>query len=573
MGNAPGTLDQIDQLAVRLESRLTALEQRVSVLEHHRADSAASTLQAGQSATHAAPALRTAEPDTGSSLSGVFPVLGAALLGIAGAYVLRAVSGANLLPRGVVAAVAALYATGWLFASARIHKRAAAAAVYAATALLILAPMLWEMTVRFRAMSGSSAVAILAGFAVIALLLEYRSDSGGIGFTWIGVAFTALVLSLGTHRVAEFTALIVILYAVAHMRRSAPLVRPSTAIAADLAVWTLLYLYRLPAAERTDYPALPAMAALAFSFALFAITAASLAHRSLLRHASASAFDALQAMASFVLLLCGFRWLLPGEASFAIGVVCLLLTVLCAAAAYGPFRRAVERRNYHLFSLWAVALLIVSAYLLLPAPTASAVLAISGAALLVVAQTGQITALEAQSLLLLLTGAFGSGTMFFVFDVLAGAVPPAPGLRTIAVLAAIAACCVLLRDLPGTPARSQVVPFVPALLFAFGLVALATRALVGAAAAFTPVDPFLLATIRTVMLCLLAVGLATAGARLARPQLLRVAWLALAFVTAKLLFEDLRHGQMGYIAASIFVVALTMLAVPRLARSAKLSSR
>jgi predicted tellurium resistance membrane protein TerC len=46
----------------------------------------------------------------------------------------------------------------------------------------------------------------------------------------------------------------------------------------------------------------------------------------------------------------------------------------------------------------------------------------------------------------------------------------------------------------------------------------------------------------------------------------RMAYVALAFVAAKLLFEDLRHGHMESIAASIFLFALTLIALPRLAR-------
>ena len=38
------------------------------------------------------------------------------------------------------------------------------------------------------------------------------------------------------------------------------------------------------------------------------------------------------------------------------------------------------------------------------------------------------------------------------------------------------------------------------------------------------------------------------------------------FVAAKLFFEDLRHGHMGFIAGSIFLFALTLIGVPRLAK-------
>jgi predicted tellurium resistance membrane protein TerC len=46
----------------------------------------------------------------------------------------------------------------------------------------------------------------------------------------------------------------------------------------------------------------------------------------------------------------------------------------------------------------------------------------------------------------------------------------------------------------------------------------------------------------------------------------RMAYVALAFVAAKLLFEDLRHGHMEFTAGSIFLFAITLIAVPRLVR-------
>lgn len=46
----------------------------------------------------------------------------------------------------------------------------------------------------------------------------------------------------------------------------------------------------------------------------------------------------------------------------------------------------------------------------------------------------------------------------------------------------------------------------------------------------------------------------------------RLAYGALAFEAAKLLFEDLRQGRMEFIAASFFLFAVTLIGVPRLGR-------
>jgi hypothetical protein len=60
--------------------------------------------------------------------------------------------------------------------------------------------------------------------------------------------------------------------------------------------------------------------------------------------------------------------------------------------------------------------------------------------------------------------------------------------------------------------------------------------------------------------------LAFAGSRWHRPEMRRIAYAALGFLAIKLLFEDLRHGHLEFIAASIFLFALALIGVPRLAR-------
>ena len=82
---------------------------------------------------------------------GIFSVLGRAMLGMAGAYLLRAVAEASLLPRPAVAAIAIVYAILWLVWAARVPAGAWFASItYACTSALILAPMLWELTLRFK---------------------------------------------------------------------------------------------------------------------------------------------------------------------------------------------------------------------------------------------------------------------------------------------------------------------------------------------------------------------------------------------------------------------------------------
>jgi hypothetical protein len=49
-------------------------------------------------------------------------------------------------------------------------------------------------------------------------------------------------------------------------------------------------------------------------------------------------------------------------------------------------------------------------------------------------------------------------------------------------------------------------------------------------------------------------------------ELTRIGYATLALVAAKLVFEDLRQGHLEFVAASIFLFAVTLIAVPRIAR-------
>jgi hypothetical protein len=67
----------------------------------------------------------------------------------------------------------------------------------------------------------------------------------------------------------------------------------------------------------------------------------------------------------------------------------------------------------------------------------------------------------------------------------------------------------------------------------------------------------------------LALAVAFGGSRWQRIELVWTAYGTLAFITAKLLFEDLPHGHSGSIAISIFLYAVTLIIVPRVARTAR----
>ena len=128
-----------------LQSRIDTLEKRVGKLEQK----SEMPVEPATPQTFAASS-PVIESLTVESASGIFPVLGKALLGVAGAYVLRALADSSVFPQQAVAAIAVVYAIAWLAGAVKATtSRALAGGVYAATSAVILAPMLWELTLRF----------------------------------------------------------------------------------------------------------------------------------------------------------------------------------------------------------------------------------------------------------------------------------------------------------------------------------------------------------------------------------------------------------------------------------------
>src|SRR5579864_1686088 len=119
MNESPGSFES-------LSIRVHELEERVHALEHPGEAVAPAVMSiVGPATGDAEASLQTAN---------FFPLLGRAMIGIAGAYMLRAVAEAGVMPKVIVAAVAIAYAFGWLIWAACVSKAAGVASfVYAGT--------------------------------------------------------------------------------------------------------------------------------------------------------------------------------------------------------------------------------------------------------------------------------------------------------------------------------------------------------------------------------------------------------------------------------------------------------
>jgi hypothetical protein len=552
-----------------LSHRVDELEKRVHALEHQGEASAVVA-----ALPQVAPAKAQIERESPiERTSSVFALTGKAMLGIAGAYLLRAISASGAVPRQAIAAIGIAYAVAWLvWASRAGAKVRPQAAIYAGTSALILAPMLWELTLRFRELSPAWAAGVLAAYAVTATALAWNDHKSPI--VWIAqgaAAATALALSVATRAMAPFLAALLIMvlldeYASIRHRRLA--VRPLVVVIADVAAWALIFVYSGPESARVEYPSLGVRVLIALPCLLSLISAAGITTRAWLQRHPISWLDAAEAVLAFALAAWSVLAFAPRPGAIALGIVCLVLSAACYLLAFARFRTETDPRNHRVFALWSAALLVAGTFWCLHANGMAVSLAVAALAAIVVATRLDRLTLGFHAAIYLTAAAFASRLFEYAVQTMAGA-QPVGGSWTIYLVSSCAALCFFFdKESDREDWKQQILHFIPALFASAAAVAFLVHLLLRLAAIGITPAAFHVALTRTLSVCVLALALSYGGSRWRRPELTRIAYVALAFVAAKLLFEDLRHGRMEFIAASIFLFAVTLIAVPRLARPA-----
>ena len=577
MNDLSGVVERLTQSVADLQRRVSALENPARIVQ---------PLSTPSLPAQSAPSTPTAEPPSLAGTSGIFPVLGKAMLGIAGAYLLRAIVQADALPRSPVIAVAIAYALLWLVPATRVPVKAwFASAAWACTSALILVPMLWELTLRFRFLPSAITAAILCAYVIAASALAWKRHFTAVASVADAAAsLAALLLAIATRDLVPFlVALLVIAIVgeIAAARHRTLRVRPLVAAVADLAVFALIWIYSTPAASHADYPAIAASALLAFAPALLLIYAASAATQTMLLRRGISFFETAQALIAALLAVWTILAFRPGHGAVVLGVLCLIAAAAGYAVAFAWFGRLHAQRNYHVYATGSLALFLAGAFLCLPAGWLPLSLALSAVAAVIIGNTTARATLQFHALAFLAAAAFSSGLLVYIARAMAGPLPPSPGW-IITLVSASAILCYAALPHTSPPHSSLVERWHPLLrLFLASLAVAATASLLVwiaiwillrlTAAGAAPGAEHI-AVIRSLISCAAALALAGCGSRWQRRELVWLAWSGLALIACKLLFEDLRHQHMGFTAASIFLYAVTLLLVPRLLRSGSKSA-
>ncbi len=559
---------ETSNLVELLNERIQQLETRVSVLEGDRRKQYPITL------TPASPVRRERPPETWQGfpsieLPSAISTVGRAVLGMAGAYIFRALAESGTFPKLPVVVLAILYAAMWMLFSVRARSKTFASLTYALTSLLILSPMLWETTVRFEYLSPALTGTILAGFFAFTMAMSWKREL--VAIPWLTAAATtgvALALFIATKDAVPLTLSILVMAAImetavcyGHALSS----RMVPALAASFSVWLVVSLLTSePFPE--GYAHVSAAVIVMLWFVLLGIYAASIGVRGFWLRREITLTDTIVGTLAFAVAAFGATRAAGRFVAPAFGLILLALASACYWGALSRFAGESYSRNRRILSIWAVALLIVGSVFLLPAGACIAFLC--GAAIassVLYTRKGNVSlGLHASTLL---AASFGlSALPGFAYGSLIGTVPTASPWSIFVVTGASLLCYVIGSSVPEAKIRRRALWVFPALLIALAAASAAVVGIVAASSGHSGISGSWLSAIRSTVNCALALTLAFLGLRWRRIELGWLAYAAVAFGTLKLLFEDLPSGNSSTLVFSFLFYGVVLIVLPRLTR-------
>jgi hypothetical protein len=496
-------------------------------------------------------------------------LLGRSLLGLAGAYLLRALTESGSMPAAAGVAAGILYAILWMVWAARTPAtERVETALHSLTAVLVLCPLLWEATVRFHAVSTWATAGILLFFTIFGLGISWRKDILILAtIATVAALGTAGGLLIATHDALRFT--LVFLAIGAAVEASACLghwlsERWLAASAADLSVLLTTWLVTNPRGLPPDYAPIPHTWLLAALVLLLAIYLSSTIVRTLLRGFTFTFFETAQCGFALAITLNGCLRLSEEDPRIApaIGV----FAVMCAAACYVvSIVRADHGRNFYTYSTFGILLAVAGTRILFSLEAVSVLWLLLAAGCIWADGTFGRRTLEVHGGIYLLLALVCLGALQQSVWVLVGT----GELQWVVYAGAAAAGMCYLRSRPGL-LRLGLAGTLALLVAAIAASSLthAYHALFGAATTHS-----YCAALRTGVLVGGSVLLAWAGSRWERMELQRLIYPAMLLAAYRLVTFDMHQERKAAGIISLLVYGAALMALPRLSRSFDLARK
>lgn len=569
-------LERLEGQVREILDGLALVKSRLSALEEGRVEAAPAPEETLE------PALAAELPSQGTVLN-LLTEVGRSCLVLGGAFLVRSLTDSGVLARPAGAAVGLAYAVFWIWLADRSAGRGnrSSAAFLGITAVVIAYPLIAETTTRLPVFTPPGAAAALTALTGLFFAVAWRRNFPALAWASGGAAaLTAFALSLVTRDVEPFAASLLAIgiasvwlgyTALGGLAPTWPL-----AAAADLLVlWAALR--ALPSDTPAPESGPPISFFLVLAFALPFLYMGSFGLRNLSRRRDVTVFEIVQTVAALAIGFGGAAAVARHvqDAQPTLGASALIIGAGCYAVAFVFIERRQGRGRNFLFYATLALLLTLSGSALMgggaPLGLFWGLLALASAffamrfvrlTLAVHCAAYAVAAAWQTGLLSASLDAFGAPAQR------AFAPMTTAGVLTIGVAAA--GFVFLARK--GEMAKNAGTLFprvVLALLITAGCGALAVgwlRGWTGGQPAGS--DPGAVAALRTAILALAALLVASARRRTALPELTGLVYAILIFATAKLLFEDLPRGRAATLFVGFAFYGAALLVTPRLLRGA-----
>lgn len=554
-----GVVEALRESVRTLEARVAALEATVARTPEPRGPAAAPE-----------PLVPALVP--GFDAAGLAAVAGQGLLGLAGAYLLRALTEQGTVAPLLGYSAGAAYALAWL---ALVHRTGRAGSplrtvLFGAVSCSVAYPLIWEGTSRIHLLGPFSAAFALAAMTGAALVVA--SSIRLQALAWVVVTFavsTAVALMPGATRLMPVLVFIIGLGIatlwLGYVRDWFALRWPMAAVANLLVCWVV---FGVPPGRGLETPA----TAVGLGLLLTASYLGSILIRTFWRARDVLPFEVVQGFAALAVGIGGALALGRDGGTILVGAVTLLFGGGCYVAAAFVARQRGFSANFYFYSTMALAL-VVTGVLLISAPSPASLalslcVAVSGA---LAARRG-VPVLAVHAATYAVASAFVSGLA--TASVTRMLTPPGadggwPALgMAAAVLTAVCAGCISIPriDQPEWPLGSRAARAAVLALAVAGTAAWAIELGLPLVRSLADVDLGALATLRTVVVAGAAVMLALLTRRRGFAEAVWLAYAALALGAAKLLVEDFPSSRPATLFIALAAYGAALIAAPRLAR-------
>jgi hypothetical protein len=552
MGTTAVRKESLDDVLLRVEE----LERRVAALE--RCDE-----------KPAAPPVETVPPPSFSLSGGTFATLAKALLAFAGAYLLRAVAESGPLPQSLGILAGVLYAVFWLVWSTR-QKDRFASTLYGCTATLIFAGLVWENTVRNPHLTPAWSAVLVAAFSCTGLFLAWRRKLPAVASIVMVVASALpLALLVATHHLVPFTAALLAIAAATEFAacRGAFLEqRWIVALAADLAVFLVAWAITQPQGLPDGYPMFGMPHVVALQIGLVLIYVLGMGYRTLVDGSDIVHFETSQNVIAIALFIWG-SVLMGREAPAArmfVEAFCVLAGLSCYTIAVLFLAKRVRLRNFLMYGIFGISLVMSGVSMLFSGVTLVLAWCALAAVTAWLGTHEHRISLQLHAPVYLAAAALVSGLIEFAAHALHGsAAPSGAPLMEIVLTTLTLAICYWLEGI-GESGNARVPALLIAALLCWSLLGL------GAAAITSTLGPdsFISSTLRTGLICALALGSALAGVRSRyRPECIWLLYPLMLYGAYRLLVEDFPNGRPTALALSLLFYGGTLLLLTRVVRA------